>query len=499
MGRGDLTHASLSDRYTFVVHAVRADMGVAMSQASDSVPVGGEAVYTVVVTNNGPGDAIGVVVAYVVPPNVIFKSASASQGLCSENSGLVDCSLGTLSPTGQPPEVTITVTPSEGAGSTAITNTAKVRSGSVDTVDGNDSASLNTTVTKNADVGVTLSSPPNSAVTSGEFTYTVVVANEGPSGATEVIMTGDLPQEVAFVSVTCSQGSCTGDAGTLIWELGDVPRDANASAEVLVTALIPVASGDVGTITNTVAVAAAEPDFVLSNNSSTVITQVYHDEDSDGIGDQVEDGASNGGDGDGVPDSEQSNVFSLRNAVDEQYATIRSAAGTNLVDVDVAANPSPADAPDEAFPAGFFGFGVEGLQTANAITVELFFPPGTIITTYWKYGPTNSDPAPHWYEFTFDGTTGAVINGNRVTLHLVDGQRGDDDLTANGEISDDGGHKHPDSHCGRHRYAKSHWFESHSNGGCDSGAYPHDRANSYRSISHGNSHTIPNSDVGSWS
>ncbi len=42
--------------------------------------------------------------------------------------------------------------------------------------------------------------------------------------------------------------------------------------------------------------------------------------------------------------------------------------------------------------------------------------------------------------FFFDGTTGAEFNGNVITLHFVDGERGDDDLDAtNGIIIDLGG------------------------------------------------------------
>ncbi len=440
MGRGELARASLSDRFAFVVHGVSADMAIAMSQVSDSVSVGLDAIYTVVVTNNGPSNAIGVVMSYQSPPSLVLKSTIASQGRCTEDSGLVECDLGTLV-RGRDARVTITVKALGGAGGTIVTNTANVRSGSVDSDDANNTVSLNTSLTKQADVGVTLSSPPNGVIVSGDFTYTAVVANDGPSDATGVILTGELPQEVAFVSVTCSQGSCSGDGGALTWELGDLASGADASVNVLVTAVIPVATGDVGIITTTVAVAAAETDLVLSNNSSTAITQVYHDEDSDGIGDQVEDGAPNGGDGDGdgVLDSEQLNVSSLKNAVNGSYATIRSVDGTALAEVDAAVNPSPEDAPDEEFPAGFFEFTLQGLPTADATTIDLFFPQETIIASYWKYGATSGDPVPHWYEFTFDGTTGAVINGNRVTLHLVDGQRGDDDLTENGEISDDGG------------------------------------------------------------
>jgi hypothetical protein len=65
-------------------------------------------------------------------------------------------------------------------------------------------------------------------------------------------------------------------------------------------------------------------------------------------------------------------------------------------------------------------------------------PPETTINTYWKYGPTPDNPTPHWYEFLFDGTTGAEIDGHVITLHFVDGLRGDHDLAANGTIVDPG-------------------------------------------------------------
>ena len=83
---------------------------------------------------------------------------------------------------------------------------------------------------------------------------------------------------------------------------------------------------------------------------------------------------------------------------------------------------------------------IRGLWKLTWVEIKIFLnlPPGTVVDTYWKYGPTPDDPTPHWYEFLFDGTTGAVIDGNVITLHFVDGQRGDDDLTANGVIVDPG-------------------------------------------------------------
>ena len=57
---------------------------------------------------------------------------------------------------------------------------------------------------------------------------------------------------------------------------------------------------------------------------------------------------------------------------------------------------------------------------------------------YYKYGPTHAQPAPHWYAFMYDGQTGAEIFDNRIVLHFMDGQRGDNDLWSNGIIVDPG-------------------------------------------------------------
>ncbi len=74
--------------------------------------------------------------------------------------------------------------------------------------------------------------------------------------------------------------------------------------------------------------------------------------------------------------------------------------------------------------------------------VTLKLPLGDTADTYFMYGPEPGNATPHWYSFMFDAAsgTGAVINGNEITLHFVDGKRGDADLDAtNGVIADPGG------------------------------------------------------------
>ena len=76
----------------------------------------------------------------------------------------------------------------------------------------------------------------------------------------------------------------------------------------------------------------------------------------------------------------------------------------------------------------------------NATTAKIILPEGERPDSYFMFGPTPDDPVPHYYEFLFDGETGAVIEGNVITLHFVNGMRGDSDLdSTNGAISDPGG------------------------------------------------------------
>jgi len=165
------------------------------------------------------------------------------------------------------------------------------------------------------------------------------------------------------------------------------------------------------------------------------------DIDSDGITDQEENAGPNSGDGnnDGTLDSLQDNVTTLLTYDQGNYVTLTSPAGTTMNNCNALDTPSELGRPSElVFPYGFFDFVITGVN-GGTTTLTLYVPDGDALTTYYKYGPTPDDPSDHWYEFLYDGQTGAVIDGNTITLYFVDGERGDDDLEANGTIVDQGG------------------------------------------------------------
>jgi len=175
---------------------------------------------------------------------------------------------------------------------------------------------------------------------------------------------------------------------------------------------------------------------------STAVTITVADGDGDGVTDREEDGAPHAGDGnnDTTSDKLQSNVASLASSVNGRYVTFAAPPQTAFQNVQAADNPSPGDTPsDVGFALGFFEFELGGLAAGGSAIVTTYLEAGATANTYYRYGPTPDNPAPHWYPFMFDGATGAKVYGDRIEIHFVDGARGDDDLTTNGVVAGPGG------------------------------------------------------------
>jgi hypothetical protein len=169
--------------------------------------------------------------------------------------------------------------------------------------------------------------------------------------------------------------------------------------------------------------------------------------DSDGIPDAIEDAGPNNGDGnkDGIADRLQNTVATLTD-INASYLTLETDEPFRLQTIQItdgaaliARNPPPPRLLDGYnLLHGFVDFEIHNLGAGDAATLRLILPEGTSPATYFVFGPTPDNTIPHWYEFKYDGITGAQIAGNVVTLYLVDGMRGDADLQANGIIVDPG-------------------------------------------------------------
>lgn len=113
----------------------QADLAIEKTASADPVEPGGELVFTLVVTNNGPDDATGVVVEDTLPAGVTFVGAPG----CTEVGGVVTCDVGDLA-SGASVSFDITVTVPAEAGE--ITNTAIVSGNEADPMMENNTASV---------------------------------------------------------------------------------------------------------------------------------------------------------------------------------------------------------------------------------------------------------------------------------------------------------------------------------------------------------------------
>ena len=126
----------------------------------------------------------------------------------------------------------------------------------------------------------------------------------------------------------------------------------------------------------------------------------------------------------------QDNVKSIL-LEDGQSLTVESTEGTIISKLTIKEKPATSSIPldDLDFTYGLVDLTIENVDVNGSAIVTLYYPEDSSPEAYYKYGPTPDKPEDHWYEFMYDGETGAEIDQNIVTLHFVDGKRGDDNVS----------------------------------------------------------------------
>lgn len=218
--------------------AQSADLSVVKSVTSQVNGTAG--IFTIEVTNNGPGSATGVVLTDTLPTEALFSSVSSNPpGLCTETSGVIVCTIGDLG-VGQ----TVTVTVEAFLhGRTAVVNTAVVRADAAN-CDPDPSNNASSATLEQINDGVELvgipelqiskSDVPDPVVAGQQLTYIIDVFNAGPGDAPGTIVTDTLPSGVQFVEATTPEGECTEVNGVVICELGTIEEGTGRAITVSV-------------------------------------------------------------------------------------------------------------------------------------------------------------------------------------------------------------------------------------------------------------------------
>ncbi len=239
-----------------------ADVTVTKTDDQDPVTPGeGQLVYTLVYTNNGPSDAVNVVVTDTLHDGVTFVAADPGQ---DDGPNPLAWDVGTIA-AGESGAIAVTVAVDAWVTET-FTNGVTIDTDTPESDLDNNDDDEPTDVSPLADLGVTKDSEPDPHVPGDPLTYTLTVVNQGPSDAQGVVVSDMLDDNTSYVESSVDPASdptgkarvCSHDPASheLTCDLWTV-----AVAEtVTVTLVTEVAPAFSGVLTNTASVSAATED-----------------------------------------------------------------------------------------------------------------------------------------------------------------------------------------------------------------------------------------------
>jgi len=256
-----------------------------------SLPVGGQATYNVLTTNNGPSTATGVVQTVTIPAgatNVFITGGGVLSGNTITFPAL------TLT-NGQTVNNTVSFT-APGTSGTSYSAVANVTATQDPATTGNNVSSAPTSLTTptgpNADLNVTLTSSAASAAPNTPVTFTLKQANDGVGTGTGVVSTLNLPSGLTTSTLTLPASTGTLSNGIITYSGGGTLYNGatyNTTTGVLTfptvttqapgagttnTYLVTVTTPATGTLTATGAVRGTTSDAEPGNNVSSAQTTV---------------------------------------------------------------------------------------------------------------------------------------------------------------------------------------------------------------------------------
>ncbi|HHW84988.1 MAG TPA: DUF11 domain-containing protein, partial [Chloroflexi bacterium] len=257
------------DPYTATVTTpitTAAALDVSKTALNNPVYAGGVAFYQIVVVNNGPSDAQEVVITDTLPVSMTYAGGDAA---CSAAGQAITCAIGSL-PAGGSRSLLIQANVErlavDGLTLTNLVTATSPTSGAPVTA----TAAITVVQPTGGDADLAIRKDGPSTVMAGEWiTYTLVVTNYGPAGATDVQVVDALPAGVRFVGAVASQGVC---ATGVSCQLADLPLAATATITVVGIVESNIISG--ATLVNVARVDAANADPVSDNNQATTNTSV---------------------------------------------------------------------------------------------------------------------------------------------------------------------------------------------------------------------------------
>ncbi|MBN9295973.1 MAG: tandem-95 repeat protein [Filimonas sp.] len=226
--------------------------------AGSPLYTGDNVTFNLKVTNNGPSNATNVKVADPLKSGYTYVSNSTASGSYDNNTG--NWTIGNLAAGAS---ATLTITAKVKA-SGAYDNTATATSTEVEITPADNTASTTApTVLPRAELQVVKTVDNATPYAGSNVVFTLTATNNGPSAATGVKVSDQLPTGYTFISAVPSAdyNSSTGE-----WTIGSLANGASTSLAITAKVLVT------GNYLNSATISGNEYDDVTSNNTSTRTT-----------------------------------------------------------------------------------------------------------------------------------------------------------------------------------------------------------------------------------
>ena len=249
-----------------------ADLFISKDDGVTTVYNGDTVIYTVRVTNSGPGNVTGAILSDPAVSGLTKASVacSATPGQCLTPPSVAQLETGFALPTlinGQFYEITISANVTAISGTITNTGTVTAPVGVNDPNITNNSAPDSDTVAPKADLQITKTDNSTDYVANAWKTYSITVYNDGPSDVNGANVTDIFSTNTNIDQSTPIVWGCL-NCTPILGGIGDINRSVNipSKSSVTFTALVRTASSPSGSLVNTATV--TEPGGVYDPNGA---------------------------------------------------------------------------------------------------------------------------------------------------------------------------------------------------------------------------------------
>jgi uncharacterized repeat protein (TIGR01451 family) len=243
---------------------IQPDLSIEAAEIPASLPVNAPFSLNYTVRNRGPFHASGVGTVIQLPKGATGIHASPSLGACSVSQTTVLCTAPSLR-TNQTISIAVAAnSPQSGA----FEMSARVQADQNDPATANNTLTASSTVAELTDLAVAVDGPASAGV-GAALTYKITLSNAGPSPATGVKATYQLPNGMTASTFEITSGACESSASGLIaCTIGDLASSQSVVLTLSASAASPGTYAGIANITGNGA------DGLGTNNSASRSTTV---------------------------------------------------------------------------------------------------------------------------------------------------------------------------------------------------------------------------------